>query len=131
MSTVIWIAGNLLYAGSSGQTNITESDFGTVSVMEIIVCILLNRYLIERIVSVKYISNFGVFLIFFSRPFVRKFHLFHSGPKAWSLLYWEDSQCLLEGRSSSLQQIGFCSSADDFRPQQLCTYRDRRKTNRG
>lgn len=30
-------SGNLLYAGANGQTNITESDFGTVTLMEIVV----------------------------------------------------------------------------------------------
>lgn len=30
-------SGNLLYAGANGQTNVTESDFGTVTLMEIVV----------------------------------------------------------------------------------------------
>nr|XP_022338674.1 uncharacterized protein LOC111134137 [Crassostrea virginica] len=42
--------GNLLYAGSSGQTNITESDFGTVSVTEIIDP-KPGLYYIEKIVN--------------------------------------------------------------------------------
>lgn len=36
------ISGNLLYVGASGQTNITESDFGTVTLMEIVVRIVVK-----------------------------------------------------------------------------------------
>lgn len=42
--------GNLLYVGASGQTNITESDFGTVTLMEI-VNPTAGLYFIEKIVN--------------------------------------------------------------------------------
>eukprot|EP00105_Crassostrea_gigas_P045837 XP_019929985.1 PREDICTED: von Willebrand factor A domain-containing protein 7-like [Crassostrea gigas] len=42
--------GNLLYAGANGQTNITESDFGTVTLMEI-VNPTPGLYFIEKIIN--------------------------------------------------------------------------------
>lgn len=52
-------SGNLLYAGANGQTNVTESDFGTVTLMEIVVRM---RILMLNIVTILFNFRWGFFL---------------------------------------------------------------------
>lgn len=52
-------SGNLLYAGANGQTNITESDFGTVTLMEIVVRM---HFMMLNIVKILFHFRWGFFL---------------------------------------------------------------------
>lgn len=52
-------SGNLLYAGANGQTNVTESDFGTVTLMEIVVRM---HILMLNIVTILFHFRWSFFL---------------------------------------------------------------------